>query len=184
MQRNGAPSSPPYPPSFSPSPRRLLALKHFVTSPLAQSLRVKVSPRKREQSWNETSPSVPPPAHRLPLRSQPHRGSLRPAAGAGIQPPPSPTVLLHPGGSESEDRSPTAPARSKGGHFASCSSHCPGRRGWGTTRFHSGPAPAFPEHRLSPPQPSTEVMAGAGAGATPQVHQSSGRTREASARGE
>lgn len=163
---------PPHP-SFSPPPRRLLALKHFVTSPLAQSLRVKVSPRKREQSWNKTSPSVPPLAHRSPLRSQPRHGSLRPAAGAGIQPPPSPAALLHPGGSDSEDRSPHSTGQERGGDLHPA---FPTARGGEA----GGQRASTPGQR----QPSRSTEAMAGAGATPQVHQSSGRTREASARGE
>lgn len=96
-------------PQLFPSSPSSPCLETLVTSPLAQSLRVKVSPRKREQSWNKTSPSATTSSS-LALRSRaPFYGFPRPAAGAVIEPPPSPAALVHPGGSFCvEGRSPAA----------------------------------------------------------------------------
>lgn len=160
-------------PQLFPSSPSSPCLETLVTSPLAQSLRVKVSPRKREQSWNKTYPSVPPPARHLPCALSPLYGFPRLAAGDVIEPPPSPTALMHPGGSFGvEGRSPAARAlrvlRPQGRRmlarsrsFAALLSPCPGRRGWGTTRFHSG---VFLEHRLSRRSPAQRRWPGPGAG--------------------
>lgn len=56
-------------PRLFPSSPLSPCLETLVTSPVAQSLRVEVSPRKQEQSQNTPSPSVPPPARRFPALS-------------------------------------------------------------------------------------------------------------------
>lgn len=91
-------------PQLFPSSPSSPCLETLVTSPVAQSLRVKVSPRKWEQSQNTPSLLC---CHQLSasLRSSPLFPSPRLAAGTAIHGPP-PT---HPGGSLStQGRSPVA----------------------------------------------------------------------------
>lgn len=184
-------------PQLFPSSPSSPCLETLVTSPLAQSLRVKVSPRKREQSWNKTYPSVPPPARHLPCALSPLLQF--PSSGCrGCDQTPSFSHRAHASGrlfrcrgqeprSQGVAGSPAAGPAHAGQEQELCSPALPLPR---EARLGEDALPlrGLPGAPSVPTQPRAEVMAGAGcrlgAGEKPQVHQSSGRTRKASARGE
>lgn len=113
-------------PQLFPSSPSSPCLETLVTSLVAQSLRVEVSPSKREQSQSTPSPSVLPPARRFPALFPPFPFPFAfPSTGCrDCYPCPSSS---HTSGRFFEH--PGQEPRGRG---------CPGSRGWGITRLSEG----------------------------------------------